>query len=132
MIDIRFSHLQKVSPRKWSLVAAALLAFSTGGCQYLGAILDKLDDSKAPAEYKPTREDMLILVEDLHNPDLIGTLGDRVMTNVADELTKNKVDQLIDPRKVIAFHADDRETYQKMSILGLAHKFKARQVLYAA
>jgi vancomycin resistance protein YoaR len=53
------------------------------------------------------------------------------MSNIADELTKNKVDQLVDPGKVIAFKADDHEAYQKMSVLGLAHKFKARQVLYA-
>jgi hypothetical protein len=99
-------HFRNTSVQKAVLVAASLLALSTVGCQYLGAILDKFDNSPTPAEYKPTREDMLILVEDSRNPDLIGTLGDRVMSDVADDLTKHKVDQLIDSRKVITFHAD--------------------------
>jgi hypothetical protein len=113
------------------LTAAGLLALCMGGCQYVGAILSKVSDSKVAAEYTPTREDMMILVEDSHNPDLLGTLGDRVMTGVAEDLTKNKINQLIDPHKVIEFAADDREGFHKMSIVGLAHKFKARQILYA-
>jgi len=103
-----------------------------GGCQYFGAVLSKFsDDPKTPAEYIPTREDMLVLIEDSHNPDLIGILGDRLMTNVAEKLTTHKIDQLIDPRKLIEFRSEHLEQYRHMSILALAHMLKARQVLYA-
>jgi hypothetical protein len=103
-----------------------------GGCQYFGAILSKFtDDPKTPAQYVPTREDMLVLIEDSHNPDLIGILGDRLMTNVAQKLTTHKVDQLIDPKKLIDFRSEHLEQYRHMSVLALAHMFKARQILYA-
>jgi hypothetical protein len=118
-------------PRRATLTLTTLLLLCAGGCQYVGAILDKFDDPKTPAEYTPTREDMLILVEDSHNPDLIGTLGDRVMNNVAEDLTTHKINQLIDPKKVLEFRSENREQYQKMSLLAVAHVFKARQVLYA-
>jgi len=118
-------------PRRAILAVTALLLLCAGGCQYIGAIFDKLDDGKSPAEYTPTREDMLILVEDSKNPDLIGTLGERVTNNVAEDLTTHKINQLIDTKKVLEFRAENREQYQKMSLLALAHMFKARQVLYA-
>jgi hypothetical protein len=115
--------------------AATLLCFGVlflGGCQYFGAILSKFsDDPKTPAEYVPTREDMLVLIEDSHNPDLIGIIGDRLMTNVAEKLKTHKIDQLIDPTKLIEFRSEHLEEYRQMSILALAHMFKARQVLYA-
>jgi hypothetical protein len=117
-------------PRWATLAATALLLLCAGGCNYLGAILDKFSNPKTPAEYAPTREDMLIIAEDSKNPDLIGTLGDRVMTDVAKDLTAHKIDQLIDPTKVLDSRSQNREQYQKMSILALAHMFKARQVLY--
>ena len=103
-----------------------------GGCQYLGAVLSKFtDDPKTPAEYVPTREDMLVLIEDSHNPDLIGIIGDRLMTNVAEKLKTHKIDQLIDPGKLIEFRTEHLEQYRHMSVLALAHMLKARQVLYA-
>jgi hypothetical protein len=41
------------------------------------------------------------------------------------------VDQLIDPEKLIDFRSNHLEQYRHMSVLALAHMFKARQVLYA-
>ena len=99
-----------------------LLLLCAGGCQYLGALLSKVvDDPPIPAEYVPTREQMLVLVEDSHNPDLIGIIGDRVMSNVAKDLSAHKVNQIVEPRKLFDFRSEHLDHYRQMSILELAH-----------
>lgn len=112
--------------------AALLLLLCTGGCQYLGALLSRVvDDPPIPAEYVPTREEMLVLIEDSHNPDLIGIIGDRVMSDVVKNLSAHKVNQIIEPRKLFDFRSEHLDQYRQMPILALAHAMGARQVLYA-
>ncbi len=108
-----------------------LLMACAGGCQYLGALLSKVvDDPPVPAEYVPTREEMLVLIEDSHNPDLIGIIGDRMMSDVAKNLSLHKVDQIVPPTKLFDFRSAHLDQFRQMSILALAHAMGARQVLY--
>jgi hypothetical protein len=111
-------------------IALALLC-GAGGCQYVGAVLGKVtEDPKTPAEYVPTRETMLILIENYRNPDSVAIVSDRLISDVAVQLTAHKVDQLVDPKALFEFRSAHPDTYQQLKIPELAKKLGARQVLY--
>jgi TolB-like protein len=121
-----------LSWKPMALRAMALwLLCAAGGCQYVGAVLGKVtEDPKTPAEYVPTRETMLILIENYRNPDSVAIVSDRLMSDVATQLKANKVDQLIDPKTLFEFRSAHADIYPQLKIPELAKMLGARQVLY--
>jgi hypothetical protein len=116
---------------RWKRVFVLALLCAVGGCQYVGALIGKVvDDPKTPAEYAPTRETMLILIENYRNPDSVGIVADRLMSDVASNLKDHKVDQIVDPKLLFEFRSAQPDEYRQLKIPALARKLGARQVLY--
>lgn len=120
---------------KLRVVAACALLMCVGGLMIGGcSIAEFIAQAAFPkiidAQYKPPKKQpMLVLVENLQNPDMGLAETDELTAYVIDDLKAYEVCPIIEP-KVLQRFCDDNPHWAKLSISQLGKGVGAEQVLY--
>jgi hypothetical protein len=125
--NVRFT----VTKRLFQLLLLATLGGVASGCTAVGAIAYKLSPQPAvPAEYKPTKQTTLIMVENFRNPDLFEVESERLERDIGFAFTEQKLFPVVPVQKLLELKASDSASFSKMDIPGVARALGAKQVLY--
>jgi hypothetical protein len=101
------------------------------GCIAAGAIAYKLTPPPAmPAEYKPTKQTTLVLVENYQNPDLFEVESERLERDIGYAFTEQKLFPVVPLQKLLELKASSSEAFSKMDIPSVARSLGAKQVVY--
>lgn len=110
-------------------ILVLLLTLTFTGCTTAGALAYKLSGPRPiPAQYKPAKEPMLVLVENYHNPSAAMLDAEQLSNRLADGLRFYRVAPLVDPSKLGAVQSDP--AYAKMTIPAVGRAAGAGQILY--
>ena len=114
-------------PRPRSYVLVLLLA--AAGCSSAGALAHKfIGPPPIPAQYKPAKEPMLVLVENYRNPSAAMLDARRLAMVLGDELRRYDVAPVVSPRRLDA--VESVPGFASMSIPAVGRAAGAKQVLY--
>ena len=115
----------------WTLVCLSGISFTVSGCIQASAIAYKLSPQPAvPAEYKPTKQTTLVLVENYQNPDLFEVESERLERDIGAAFTTEKLFPVVSLQKLLELKSSDSAAYSKMDIPGVARALGAKQVVY--
>ena len=109
----------------------ATFSFTVCGCGAFGAVAYKLSPQPAtPAEFTPTKQTTLVLVENYSNPDLYEVESERLERDVAYLFAEHKVFPVIPVQKLRDLKTSSGSAFYKMDIPTLAKALGAKQVIY--
>ena len=109
------------------LVFSPLLTIA--GCSWGGALAHKfVGPPPIPAQYKPAKEPMLVLVENYRNPSASMLDANRLAMVLREELRRNDVAPVVSANRLDEAQSDP--AYAKMSIPAVGRATGAKQVLY--
>lgn len=112
-----------------SSILVLALAITAAGCSWGGALAHKfVGPPPIPAQYKPAKEPMLVLVENYHNPSAAMLDANRLAMVLAGELRRHDVAPVVSPGRLDAVRSDP--AFGKMSIPAVGRAAGAGQVLY--
>jgi hypothetical protein len=106
-----------------------LLLLLVSGCNVGGALAHKIiGPPPIPAQYVPSKEPTLVLVENYRNPSAAILDARRLERRVADELQRHSVAPVVDPDRLESVRATPE--FSKMTIPAVGRATKAKQILY--
>ena len=101
------------------------------GCSAVGAIGHKVFGApKAPADYEPKQEAMLVLADAYGSNSDLQPYADQIAQLVVMKLNQNQVVPLIDQNSLIKFRSEKGVRYNDLKIPEIGSALNARQVLY--
>lgn len=126
----RSARVRRRAPATLRLLFSTLVSLlSLDGCTPAGALAYKLAGPRPiPAQYKPTKEPMLVLVENYHNPSAARLDAYQLSNRLADELRFYRVAPVVDPSTLETVQSDP--AYAKMTIPAIGRAVGAGQILY--
>lgn len=101
------------------------------GCNVAGVIADKMAGAqKVDAQYVPSKDVMLVLVESYNNPSSVAVTSEQLDRQIVNQLLEHKVAPVVNPDRLSELRHSSPEKFHTMDIAAMGRNFGANQVLY--
>jgi hypothetical protein len=123
--------MTRSSIRQSSRLLPVVGLLSLAGCQALGVLLYKAaGEPDVPAQYELPQKTALVLVENFRHASISADDADLLSRLINAKLAQKNLVPLVGPEKLIELKSAQPAEYRKMTVVEIAQKFDAEQVIY--